>query len=192
MVFVPVFFLLPRNPRLLDRSLQLSHGFSDQLLLEGGQLAQSKVLLDAALPQKKRCGEVLALCLLRPDIPTFHHTLLSIHGVQDGEGEAGSSISHGQGSRTGSSLGLHHLSAGLLDPGCQSSELVSRELDLWCALGDEGNDGLPSMTSNDWYVDTSWVKTFELCHEGVGSDNVQGCDTKHSVGVVNSMFLHDL
>lgn len=56
-------------------------------------------------------------------------------------------------------------------------------------MGNEGIDGLPSMTSIDWDIDKSWVRG--LFHDGVCLDNVQGCDTKQSVGVVHSILLQD-
>ena len=39
---------------------------------------------------------------------------------------------------------------------------------------------------------TYWVKTFQLCDEGVCSDNVKGADTENLVGVVLAGLLEDL
>lgn len=177
---------------LLDGSLELPDGVRHQLLLEGGQLAQPKVLLDAVLAQQERRGEVLALRLLGPDKGTLHYAFLPVHGVQQGKREPSTGVGHGEGGGAGSGLGLHHLRAGLLDPAGQGGQLIGGELDLGCALGNQRDDGLPGVTSDDGHVDASRVETFELRHERVCSDNIQARDAKHPVGVVHAMLLHDL
>lgn len=70
--------------------------------------------------------------------------------------------------------------------------MVLGEINRGLSLGDQRNDGDTRVSSDDRNIDLGGVKSFSLTNEGVGTDNVQGGNTKYSVGVVDSCLLIDL
>ena len=50
------------------------------------------------------------------NVGALHDSLLAVHALDEAVSEPGRGVGHGEGSATGAVLGLHHLSAGVLDP----------------------------------------------------------------------------
>ena len=57
------------------------------------------------------------------DVGTLHDSLLAVHALDEAVSEPGRGVGHGEGGAAGAVLGLHHLSAGVLDPLSQGLEI---------------------------------------------------------------------
>ena len=84
-------------------------------LLEFSQCSKSKVLLNSAWSQHKWSCEVLCLGDIALNVGALSHSLDSLHALDQAVGEPGRSIGHGESGRASTVLGLHHLSASVLD-----------------------------------------------------------------------------
>ena len=54
------------------------------------------------------------------DVGALHDALLTVHALDEAVCEPGGGVGHGEGGATGAVLGLHNLSASVLDPLSQS------------------------------------------------------------------------
>lgn len=48
------------------------------------------------------------------------------------------------------------------------------------------------MTTNNGDVLVSWVAALDLGHEARGTHDIEGCDTKETLGIVDTLALIDL
>lgn len=168
---------------LLDVLLELGDGLGQQFLLEGVQLAHSKVLLDAILAQHERSGEILSLGDVRANVGALDDVLLALDGADEGNGEASSGISHRESRRSGSSLGLDDLSSSLLNALCECFDLLRREIHGWIALRQQRHDGDARVSADDWQVHFMWVATESLSDKSVSTDDIQCGNAEHSTRV---------
>ena len=100
---------MKRMTYLGDFTLELGAGGGDEALLALVENAQAEVLLDGAvLGQGKSAGEVVdvdAVNALDWDVGELDE-LLTVHGADDGVGEAGGGIGHGESG--GTTTGLNY------------------------------------------------------------------------------------
>jgi len=175
---------------LLDACLEFRDSSGQQTSLIVTELAQAEVLLQTILPKEDRGGEVGCVSDVRSDVGTLSDAGLSIEGFDHGESKPSPSIGHGQGGTASSGLGLHHLSTSVLNPGSEGFKHILGEGNAGGALGDEGDDGDASMSTNNRALNMGWVQTLHAANEGIGSDDIKGGDTKDVSWVLTSLLVN--
>lgn len=170
----------------LDVLLEFWDGLGQEFLLEGVQLAESEVLFDSVLAQDEWSREILGFGDVGADVGALDDVLFSVHGTDEGDGEAGSGIGHREGGGSSAGLGLDDFSSGFLDALGEGLDLVSWEVDGGLALREQWHDGDSGVSSDDWDVDLLWVDSEGLADEGVGADDVQSRNTEDALWVQNA------
>ena len=84
-------------------------------LLISGECSKSKVLLHAVGSQDEGGREVLGLGQVAGNVGAFNNALLPGHSLDEGVGEPGRGVGHGQGGTAGTSLSLHNLGSSILE-----------------------------------------------------------------------------
>lgn len=121
------------------------------------------------------------------------NVLLTGSTLEDGLGEPVASEGHGEGGRASSLFSLDDLVTAELDALDQVGVLVLWDRDLWLNQREQWNDGLAGMAANNWDSELLWVSVAgDFGDEGLGSDNVEGGDTKELLGVENIVLLQNL
>merc|ERR1719430_59809 len=174
---------------LLDASNQFRDSSGQKALLKFSQCSKSKVLLNSIGSQHKWSCKVFCLGDIALDIGALSHSLHTLHALDQAVSEPGGSVGHGEGGRASAILGLHHLSAGVLDADSECAQGVGIEGDGRGALGDKGHDGDASVPSDDWAVHLLGVDPLEGSNELVGADDIEGGDTEDLLGVVDAGLL---
>lgn len=121
----------------------------------------------------------------RLDVGAEGDVLLAVDGAEDGVGELGSGVGHGEGGGSGSVLGLDDLISTELDALDESGEAVSSSLDDLLALDglrEKGNDGGSRMSSDDGDGGVLGGGSSEARKEGRRANNIEGGDTEEAVG----------
>jgi hypothetical protein len=139
----------------------------------GGKVFASAVLVQGAVDERG-----------------LNNTLLALRSLQQALGETGTSHSHGERCRPGTSLGLNNLVTTELHAVdvrivLLASQAVSR-------LGEEGNDGRARVATDDRDVLVGWVSALDLRDEAAGANDIEGADTKDPLCVVHTLRLEDL
>jgi len=108
-------------------------------------------------------------------------------------GESETGVSHGQGGGTSTILGLDNLVTAKLDAVHEGIVLVVGDRDRRRGLAEERNNGLTRVTTNDGDGQLLGVSpASDLGNEGLGTDDVEGGDTKETLGVEDALGLEDL
>ena len=177
---------------LVDVLLEVAQAGLEQLLLVAVDLADGQDLLDTVGAELDLGGEELdALVLVQGAVDEggLDDTLLALGGAQDGVGEAGTGLGHGQGGGTSTVLGLDDLVTAELDT---VDELgVGGQIGV-VALAEERDDGDTGVAAHNGDVLVLGVGALDLAHETASTDNVEGGDTEQALGVVDTTGLEDL
>eukprot|EP00128_Syssomonas_multiformis_P002965 Colp12_sorted_trinity150504_noHs@4722 len=177
---------------LLDATSELLSELSKLLLLVLAKLAITKVALKTLRAKLNGGGEELVLGDVRLDIGALNNVGLALKTTEEGEGETGTSVGHGESGRASASLGVHHLGTSILNPGSELLDLLLGEANLGGGLGEEGKDGDTSVATDDGNDDLAGVEALELSNEGAGTDNIEGGHTEDALGVIDTSLLVDL
>ena len=103
------------------------------------------------------------------------------------------SIGHGESSRAETILGLDNLVTAKLDAVDKSVVLVGGDLDGGGDLAEERDNGLSGVPTNDGNGKLLGVGlASDLGDKGLGTDDVEGGDTKEALGVEDTLGLEDL
>lgn len=174
-------------------TLQFRNSSIKELLLIVRELANSLDLLDTILAKLNLGREVSdvvtnkllnGLATLRVGIQVhigaFNNTRLAIDGIQDSQCETSTSKGHGQGCRTGTSLGLDNLITTELNAIGDLLNLLLRKLLSASDLGEKRKNGDTAVTSNNGDLEFSGLSTNQFRNKGGGTDNVESGNTKDS------------
>lgn len=102
-------------------------------------------------------------------------------------------IGHGEGGRASTILGLHDFITTELNTVDESIVLVVRDGDGGGDLAEEGNDCLARVTANDRDGQLLGLGLAgNLSNEGLGTDDIEGGDTKEALGVEDTLALENL
>lgn len=127
------------------------------------------------------------------DVAGLDKALGALGGLEELLSEAVTGISHGEGGRAETLLGLDDLITTELDAVDKSIVLVVRDGDRGGNLAEERNDGLAGVATDDGDNELLGVAlASDLGNEGLGTDNVEGGDTEEALGVEDALGLEDL
>jgi len=179
---------------LLDLSLEVVEHLSDLLLLVVVRVKSSGVDLgDTVLAQvnfssEESSAESLVVLGGLDESELLGDGLASV-ASEDSLGELGTSSSHGQGSRTTTSLGLDDLITTEHDAGSEVVKLLTLDRHGSGSEGEERHDGSTSVTTDDRNGDglASLLRS-----EGVSTELVKGGNTEELLGVVDAELLQCL
>ena len=158
-----------------------------------GQLADRVDLLNTIGSKFDLRGEevnTLILVQRAVDEGRFNDTLFTLSSLEQALGEASTSHSHGESSRTSTVLSLDDLITTELNAVDQVIELLASDVGV-AGLGDQGNDSDARVSTNDGDVLVCWVGLLDFGDETGGTDNVKGGDTEETLGVVDTLPLED-
>lgn len=147
---------------------------------------------------------------------------LAVEGSDERVGESGASymlaegkhlmsrltVTHGEGGRSGTSLGLDNLCGSAhrrcyeatqvrtvttkLDPVNESLVLLALDVGTLASLAQKRDNGDTGVSTDDSDVDVLGVGVLDLAEESRGSDDVEGGDTEESLLVEDTSLLEDL
>lgn len=127
------------------------------------------------------------------DVGGLDKALGALGGLEELLSEAVTGISHGEGGRAETLLGLDDLITTELDAVDKSIVLVIRDGDRGGNLAEERNDGLAGVPTDDGDNELLGVAlASNLSNEGLGTDNIEGGDTEEALGVKDTLGLEDL
>ena len=117
--------------------------------------------------------------------------LLAAQATEKGVGELGTSVRHGERSRTSTVLRLDDLITTELD--AVNELLVGLALDSLAVgdLGEKRDDGGTRVTADDGDVAFLGLDTGDAGEEAGGADDIEGGDTEQTLGVVLACLLQD-
>lgn len=119
--------------------------------------------------------------------------LLARNGAEDLLGEAVAGVGHGEGGRAKAVLGLDDLVTAELDAVDEGVKLLGWDGDGGLGLGEERDDGLAGVATNDWDGGRLGVLgAGDLGHEGLSTDDIEGGDTEEALWVEDALGLQDL
>lgn len=173
----------------------LSKGGLEELLLLGRELAEGKDVLNTLsteLDVGSKVLDTLGLVQWRLDESGLNETRLAVEGSDERVGESGTSVTHREGSGTGTSLGLDDLVTTELDSLDQSLVLLALDVLAKGGLAQKGDNGDTRVTTNDGDVDVLGVGILDLTKESGSSDNVEGGNTEETLLVEDTGLLEDL
>jgi hypothetical protein len=102
-------------------------------------------------------------------------------------------ISHREGSRSKTILGLDDLITTKLNPVDESIVLVIGNGDGGLDLAEKGYNGVAGVTANDGDGELLGIGfAGNLSNEGLSTDDIEGGDTEEALGVENALGLEDL
>lgn len=166
----------------------------DELLLIAGNLAKIMDFLDTLWAKLNLgCEKVDSLVLVER---AFHecrlnNSLLTLRCLQQTLCESGAGHSHGEGGGASTILGLDNLITTKLNAVDKSIELISCDVGM-ARLRDQWHDGDSRVTTNHRDVLIGGVTALDLRDESGGTDDIEGGDTKETLGVVDTLGLEDL
>lgn len=160
------------------------HGIQT-LLLESRELAEGENLLNTVRTQANRGGEERSSGEVVLNEGALNDVLLATHGSKETAGEDLASVSHGQGGRTGTVLGLDDFVTTELDAVSEGIDVSIGELGAR-NLGQEGQDGGTSVTTDDSDLGVVHVELLVLRDEGVGTNDIQSGDTEEAARIVDT------
>jgi len=167
---------------LADVALELGNSSIDQALLVSVDLANGVDLLNTVGTELNVGGKEINTLLgedVRLDEGGLDNVLLAANGgLEKGVGEAGTSESHGEGSGTGTVLGLDNLITTELDAVGQGLDLLLSE--AVARLGEKGNNGDTRVSSNDGDLGLLSGDLLDLRDEAGGANDIEGGDTEQS------------
>lgn len=175
--------------------LEVRQASLHKLLLLTRKLTDGVDLVHTVRSKLDVAGKVLDPLVLvqrRLDKRRLNDTLFAVHGADERVGEEGTGVTHRQGSRTGTGLGLHDLITTELNT--LDERLVSLARN---ALGDLGlrkdrDDRDTRVTTDDGDLGVLGVGTLNLGQETAGTNDVEGGDTKEPLLVKDTSLLEDL
>ena len=181
---------------LLDVLGELGDSGLEELLLLSGDLADGVDLLDTVLTEGDGAGKeggTLVLVEGRLDVSTLLDALLAVKGLEEGIGEDGGGVSHGEGGGTGTVLGLDNLVTTELDAVNELLVLLALGDSITAVgLGEEGHDGDTRVTADDGNDGLGGLLAGDAGKEGGSTGDVEGGDTVELLGVVDTSLLEDL
>lgn len=120
--------------------------------------------------------------------------LLAGSGAENLLSEAESGVRHGESGRASSILGLDDLIASELDALDEIGKLVGWDVDGWLGLGEQWDNGLAGVATDDWNGGVLWVGrgAGQLRDKGLGADDIKGSDTEEALWVEDTGLLEDL
>lgn len=120
--------------------------------------------------------------------------LLSLSGAENLLGKTESGVCHGESGRSSSVLGLDNLVTSELYALDEVGELVGWDVDGWLGLGEEWDDGLAGVATDDWDGGVLWVGggAGQLGDKGLGADDIESGDTEEALWVEDTGLLEDL
>lgn len=137
--------------------------------------------------QNKRTLESLSAL----DVGAFNDALLAFERSADERlDEAVSSESHRKGSRSSAVLGLDDLVTTVLDALGQRLDLLLGEGKA--GLRKERDDGDTRVASNNGNLGGNGVGALDFGNKGGSTNDIEGRDTKETLGVVDTSLLEDL
>ena len=98
---------------MLETKLHISAGSRIYLFVRA-EVSQAEVLLNTVGSEDQGGGEVFGLGDVTGDVGAFDHALLAIHGLDEGVGEPGRGVGHGEGGGPSSSLSFYNLGTSVL------------------------------------------------------------------------------
>lgn len=119
----------------------------------------------------------------RLDVSAQLDALLAVHGAKDAISEDGGGVSHGEGSRSSSVLGLDNLVTTELDALDESSKGLASLVDELLALSSlrkQRDDGDTGVTTNNGNVGVGGLGAGKAGDEGRGANDVEGGDTEEA------------
>ena len=153
------------------------------------QLADRVDLLNTIWAKLDIGGEELNTLILvqrAVDEGRLDNTSLALGSLQQALSKAGTGHSHGQSCRACTILGLDDFVTTKLNAVDQGVQLVASDVTV-ARLGDQGNDCDARVASNDCDVLVCGIGALDLGDESRCSNNIEGCDTKEALGVVDSL-----
>ena len=123
----------------------------------------------------------------------LNNVLLALSGAQNFLGEAESGVCHGESGGSSSVLGLDNLVATELDALDELGELVGWDIDGWLGLGEEWDNGLSRVATDDRDCGVLWVGggAGQLGDKGLGADDIESGDTEEALWVEDTSLLKD-
>merc|ERR1712130_727976 len=177
---------------LLDTLNELRNGAGNDLLLVGGDFTKTVDLLNTVLTEENRGGEERRVGNIRLNEGAFDNIRGTIESAQKEHGELSTSVGHGKGGRTSTILSLDNLIPTELNSVGQGVALRVGEGGTSRVSGEEGNNGLASMSTNNGDIKVGDINTLELSNEGASTSNVQGGNTEQFVLVVDTRSVHNI
>jgi hypothetical protein len=177
----------------LDVLLQVAEASLEELRLVLVDLTNWVDSLDTLLSKGNLGGEeVNALLLVERGLDEGAlDDLLALGSLEEGVGEAGTGESHGEGSGSGTVLGLDDLITAELDAVDKGITGLTR--DIWVGgLGKDWDDGNAGVTTDNRDNLGGGVGALDLGDEAGGTNDVKGGDTEKLLGVVLAGGLEDL
>lgn len=180
---------------LLDVLGELGKGSLEQLLLLGRELTKGEDLLDtlsAELDVGRKVLDALGLVEGRLDKGRLDDAGLAVEGSDERVGESSTGVTHGEGGRSGSGLGLDDLVTAELDSVDKGLVLLALDVGALAGLAQERDDGDARVSTDDGDVDVLGVGVLDLAEESRGPDDVEGGDTEESLLVKDTGLLEHL
>ena len=153
------------------------------------QLADRVDLLNTIWAKLDIGGEELNTLILvqrAVDEGRLNNTSLALGSLQQALSKSGTGHGHGQSCRACTILGLDDFVTAKLNAVDQGVQLVASDVTV-ARLGDQGNDGDARVAADDCDVLVRGISALDLGDESRCSDNIEGCDTKEALGVVDSL-----
>ena len=184
--------LVDERDALLNVLLEVADAGVEKALLDGVDLADGQDLLNTVGAELDLAAEeVDALVLVegRLDKGGLNDALLAVGSAEERVSHAGTSHGHGEGGGAGTVLGLDDLVTTKLD--ALDELLVGAQVGV-VALAEERDNGDTGVATDDGNVLVERVGALDLRDEAAGADDIEGGDTKESLGVVDAAGLEDL
>jgi len=172
--------------------LQVRNASIHQLLLLSSNLANLVNLLHTAWAQLDLAGKELNTLVLEQraiNESRLNDTLLALCGPQQALCESCTGHRHGQGSGSGTILGLNDLITTELDAVQELS--VTDEIRVR-RLREQRHDRDAGVSTHNSDIFILRVGVLDLAHEAGRTHNIEGCDTEQALGVVDAPGLEDL
>ncbi|KAF4664152.1 hypothetical protein FOZ61_001082 [Perkinsus olseni] len=175
----------------LDINLQLVDDLLNSAGLVLAQALDGMNLGDTLRSEVAQVREELSLSIGLVEVDGSR-SLLAVHATENNISELGSGVSHGEGGRSGTGLGVDNIGTGVLDVVVQSGKSGHIEVSLGGGVREPGHDGDTSVTTNNRDGDLVDVGLHLLGDEGLGPDGIQKRDTEELLGVEDTGLLVDL
>mmetsp|Transcript_34807 Transcript_34807/g.62611 ORF Transcript_34807/g.62611 Transcript_34807/m.62611 type:complete len:358 (-) Transcript_34807:71-1144(-) len=176
---------------LLDGGNELGHEELEALLLVLSDLTEGDNLVNTLSAKSNLRGEESSISEGALDERALNGRL-TVETTEAAVSEEGSRVGHGESGRALALLGVNDLSATLLGTLGEGLSLILAEGNIGSGLGEKGEDGNTSVTTDDGDVNGANIKTLRLSVEGLSADNIEGGNTHDLALVVDTELLKGL
>jgi hypothetical protein len=179
---------------LLDVLGQVAKAVIKELLLIGVDLTDGEDLLHTVGAELNLGGEeVDATVLVKGALNEggLDNSLLALSSAEEGLGEASTSHGHGESGGAGTVLGLDDLITTELDAVDELVAGLAVNVGV-VGLGKQRNNGHTGVATNNGNGLLGGIGALDFGDEARGTDDIKGCDTEETLGVVDTLGLEDL